>query len=455
MSIKSTILVAALYVLRETEAANTALAQFGDNGLTGFVATLNGFVWMDLDFSGVDWTQFPENCTVGGLQYHVHDKWTHGETLDSVFPADRILSECGPTYTGGHYDPWYACGPSSGNAECNSTGSEGCITPSTIYGQTSSLEEGYICTPQNYSEVVYNCEIGDWSGKYGLLQIDNVTNKVVLMNNDTVGSYWEPSMEALYGVQNYKGVATRSIVIHCNDGERAFCAPILRGQASEQQADLSSDQVIETSFADAGADFAGMMVKFRNDGGVPAMDVEMPGVVGGQCATWAVYLYADWPYEDAGACVNVDLSELGGILDPTHSCIPDSSSPFCSDGLRCNVTSTTYSCSVDTEYFYCAAGDISGRIGTFTTTTGLWYVNTFVDPLSPPLYVIGNNVLVFRCMDDPLSGDLENVAALTLQTNGSVVGTPAPTDSDQALSRLSFVYATVTMVLTIAAVSCM
>eukprot|EP01083_Nonionella_stella_P079457 218054_1 len=431
--------------------SNTGRVDFSatNTGVAGHIGMLNGFVWVDLDFSQVDWTNIPgvpENCSEGGLKFHIHDKWTYNEKIDAG--VDRKgTTACGDTYAGGHYDPWFACGPKSGASDCEVN--NGCIPSSSIWNDINmNLDNDYVCNPVNYSEVAYTCEVGDLSSKYGLLEIDETTNKVVISGNETYGSYWEPSVELLYGEPNFKGFASKSIVIHCNSGERAFCAPILRGQSSEQSKDLTDDQTIETTLEDAGDQFKDMFIKWKKDSGGPLMEFLIPDTL--SCATWDLYLYNEWPYDDyesgITADVNCDLGKLGGIYDPTHTCIANSSSEYCSDGKRCDSTSVTYSCTVAAEYYDCAVGDIVGRIGTITGTGQLQSV---ADPLSPPLFTLGNKAVVFVCTDTTTDIEVNNICALTVQTNGTVVfGTPAPTDDGlMVYGRLAFMMAMVSCVL--------
>merc|ERR1712166_976849 len=45
------------------------------------------------------------------LKWHIHDKWTHTDKTDA-YGAD----DCGPAFTGGHWDPTFQCGPASDNS---------------------------------------------------------------------------------------------------------------------------------------------------------------------------------------------------------------------------------------------------------------------------------------------------------------------------------------------------
>lgn len=437
-------------------AANIAIASFGvdgsTTGVTGFIGALNGFVWMELDFSGVDWTALPENCSADGLGWHIHGDWTYGADV-----VDRMGADCARTFTGNHYDPWFACGPASDNADCVNNG--GCIPPSTIYDEIDANPDGdYICSPANYSQVAYTCEVGDWSGKYGNMILDE-SMQVSRLDNITVGelvvgSYWEPSMPVLWGTTSYGGPAQYSVVIHCTTPgkPRAFCAPITRLQAPFQTIDLTDDQTIETFFDDAGTDFEGFGIKWKQVGGVPQIEITTTTASQSRCSSWAPYLYADWPYEadgfvDVTAKQNCDLSALGGIYDPTHSCITNSSSAYCENQVRCPGNTSTpaaYTCDPDYEHFTCAVGDMYGRVGAVSNAGG-----TVNDPLSPPLWSLGDKAIVFVCLDTPDVRTVDNICALTVQTNGTVVfNTPAPTDGVAIFDvQLAFISSVVSAVL--------
>eukprot|EP01084_Bolivina_argentea_P290125 498300_1 len=86
--------------------ASQQVATFdGTNDITGTVTVDEGSVTIDLDLS--EEPDLPNgfiNCTEGGLKYHIHELWTHSDMTEG------LISECGASYTGGHYDPWTACG---------------------------------------------------------------------------------------------------------------------------------------------------------------------------------------------------------------------------------------------------------------------------------------------------------------------------------------------------------
>ena len=64
----------------------------------------------------------------------------------------------------------------------------------------------------------FSAEVGDWNGKYGLLEPDS-DDKIYAFD----GSFHEVIPE---------DVAGYSVVFHCNDGSRAFCAPFIESSTA-------------------------------------------------------------------------------------------------------------------------------------------------------------------------------------------------------------------------------
>jgi len=126
----------------------------------------------------------------GGFDWHIHDKWAHGDILAAAGAVD-----CGIANTAGHYDPGSACGPASGNADC---------------GKCGLLSTNYDC---QFGSDPYSCEVGDFSAKYGRLP---VSTQPLEVSSDFV-----PNLALLLG---------KSMVMHCGDGSRAVCAKIVQGQ---------------------------------------------------------------------------------------------------------------------------------------------------------------------------------------------------------------------------------
>ena len=94
-------------------------------------------------------------------------------------------------------DPWHACGPATGDAYCNITTATTSCIPKNTYSPDFETDP-------------FSVEVGDWSNKYGKVTLTN--NMLSVVGN----SFYEVLPEELDGY---------SVVFHCNDGSRAFCAP--------------------------------------------------------------------------------------------------------------------------------------------------------------------------------------------------------------------------------------
>lgn len=129
--------------------------------------------------------------------WHLHALWKN--RMDSAF-----MDSCGPLYTGGHYDPTFACGKASQYAN------------SKMCKERTKL---YRCTPETYHEHGISCEMGDFSGKFGPLQVTD-KNKMVLRSNV---DYFFPPL----GLRDNQW----SLVVHLQCPEhgnpRIFCAKLV------------------------------------------------------------------------------------------------------------------------------------------------------------------------------------------------------------------------------------
>ena len=188
------------HVTNAQENEATATFDAANNGIDGYVMVTNGILYINLNVSGLNLSEVGgEDCLEGGLKYHIHEKWTYDDTNDRVSG-----DSCSGDYTGGHWDPWLGCGSATGNTYCSAKG--GCVTGSSVLG-----DDGYDCSSSTFEENPFACEVGDWSGKYGLVDV-NDDGSVVLM------------AESPYEVMS-SDLTDLSVVFHCNDGSRAFCSP--------------------------------------------------------------------------------------------------------------------------------------------------------------------------------------------------------------------------------------
>jgi hypothetical protein len=150
---------------------------------------------------------FPSPSIGSTLTYHLHAGWP----LDEAYSTDQ----CG--LTGGHYDPFFGCGPASGqqgeDGNCEALDREG---------------SNYMC-PGAYDEQEYDkCEVGDLAGKYGGLTINK--------NDKVRKSVKDDPFPAMY-YHYYDGDASAidtdpfqfaSIVFHRAGGARVLCGKLVK-----------------------------------------------------------------------------------------------------------------------------------------------------------------------------------------------------------------------------------
>eukprot|EP01084_Bolivina_argentea_P295010 507780_1 len=158
---------------------SVAIAQFnGSYGVTGFASVdQDGTVIINLDVSGLDASRCADNG-VDGFRYHIHNKWTHDST------DNRYEFDCSPPYTSGHFNPYQA----------------------PICSQVE--DPGY-----------YDCEVGDLSGRFGFAIPD--ANGKISIHGFVASLYCGSDCGAKL---NPEAVAGKSMVFHCHDGPRIFCA---------------------------------------------------------------------------------------------------------------------------------------------------------------------------------------------------------------------------------------
>jgi len=312
-----------------------------NNGIDGTVTVNDGQIEVDLDLSSEPALVGGfATCTDGGLKWHIHNSWTHSDN------DDKLEGMCGASYTGGHYDPWNACGSASGSAYCG-----------TSYPSSSSLT-GLCLDTDEYSPAFgddpFSAEVGDWSGKYGLLELDEDN-----MISASFSSFWEVMSAEVAGL---------SIVFHCNGGARAFCAPFVASTDDVTSMDMTQSSSGKTVFANfqAALTTESVLTLFPNgdvDGDLDA-SVIYSNSLGCDSLAYGIF--------EPGA--NVLLTEssvecdtaVGYAYDPTNSCVDFSGSPFCDAGALCDESTASYNCDWDADRYSCAPGDLSGKFGLIT-----------------------------------------------------------------------------------------
>eukprot|EP01083_Nonionella_stella_P091911 257064_1 len=163
-----------LRIILSTANCDTAEATaYFDNsiGVEGYVViTTDGDVNVDLTIRPTLDTSI---CSGNAepFTYHIHEIWA----LDST---NGYGTDCGKTQTGGHYNPY------------------------NVPACSKVKEPTYL-----------NCEVGDLSGRFGGLTSDK-NGEIQESNELHDGGCSLPEI-------GYK----RSVVFHCRDGTRLFCAP--------------------------------------------------------------------------------------------------------------------------------------------------------------------------------------------------------------------------------------
>lgn len=122
-----------------------------DGGAAAWLLASLDFSTLQLDAVRAADPQCAQLATAPEFQYHIHVDWRHNASR-----ASGAFAECAKSATGNHYDPDFACGPSSehvGSAACE--------------GKTAH----YACSPTRYATDPSVCEKGDLSGKVGNLVV--------------------------------------------------------------------------------------------------------------------------------------------------------------------------------------------------------------------------------------------------------------------------------------------
>jgi hypothetical protein len=150
-----------------------------------------------------------------GLYYHIHSYWAIDDKTSALGST-----ECGSTYTGGHYDPNLACSSSSqsASAECS------------LLGRTSNDGYTYNCTTANYQAGKYAlCEVGDLSGKFGIVYGDK--NNHFASDGELVD--YQPPYAANYMSSDNIATMWSSVIFYCVDSSktRLACAKLIEVDA--------------------------------------------------------------------------------------------------------------------------------------------------------------------------------------------------------------------------------
>jgi hypothetical protein len=340
--------------------AATYKAQIDVGGAVGYfdLAIANGqaqYTW------ALDLTSFSTTCDLSqGLTYHIHSYWNNEAATSAS------LSECGASYTGGHYDPNLACSGSSQDI------SSLCVD----LGRTSSSGYTYSCNSANYAQGHYAlCELGDISGKFGRAY---ATSDKQFSSQGILIDY-QPEYNANYQNADLVSKQWASIVFHCGqDSSRLVCAKLEETSVSTVVSEVeptfyksSIDADGATGYFDLEIDNGKALYNWYLDLTEFSTTCDLS-----QGLTYHIHSY--WTDDTTssatlGACAS---TYTGGHYDPNLACSGSSQdiAGLCVDINRTAALGYTYSCSpsnyADGHYALCEVGDISGKFGRAYASTG-------------------------------------------------------------------------------------
>eukprot|EP01134_Creolimax_fragrantissima_P007237 CFRG7237T1 len=147
-----------------------------------------------------------DDCISDDGKYIMMNWYMHAGKPDG---GQGVGDECGPnaghTPVGGKYDPTFVCSSSTDN-----------IHKCTTVGRTKEQGFNYHCSPTEYEKNSNTCEVGDYSGKFGLLQFH--------VNHRTKTAYAEYGGLDQHSPPLHRFLG-RSMVLHCN-ARRLVCGAI-------------------------------------------------------------------------------------------------------------------------------------------------------------------------------------------------------------------------------------
>jgi hypothetical protein len=147
---------------------------------------------------------------IASLNYHLHQQWTTSGADFGIGSAG-----CGPAVTGGHYDPYFGCGPAS-------------AVPSMQCDAIDKPTASYQCTPELYwtNGEHDRCEVGDLSGKTGAIIIPPSGDATAATKDDPFAA-----LVTHYVADRVTTTPNRfaSVVFH-NGGPRVLCGKLVAGK---------------------------------------------------------------------------------------------------------------------------------------------------------------------------------------------------------------------------------
>merc|ERR1719464_102482 len=250
---------------------------------------------------------------------------------------------CGADVTGGHWDPWNACGGASGNPYCGDD-----------QNNSKCIPKGGDSYAPDFPAMPFSVEVGDWSSKYGKLEMDDS-----YMIDRVDSSFYEVTPADMEGF---------SVVFHCNDGSRAFCALF----------EESSDVMATATVPAQGSSTSAMAIFSELVAGILPSEItisatgEVSGFLAAQdvfdsatdCASfeYGIFEAGSMTLEESAQGAGCD-GYVGDFYDPTHQCPSFSGSEYCTAGKLCEDEDYMYDCDFELDAYSCAPGDLSGKFG--------------------------------------------------------------------------------------------
>lgn len=368
--------------------------------ISGHVIVDYGSLFIHLDLSS--WPSLPDGfsqCIADGLEYHIHDQ--------PCFGGLGVHGACGSC--GEHFDPMGACGSHSANPHCvfsPNANEFACIDPGNLYD----------CTPNRFNKNPYQCEVGDWSGKYGKININRNTWTATVSN----GSFFDVIPSDL--------INTKSVVFHCaNSGKEAFCAPFKEGNGlsfpSKVPPQPFPTRNVQSTFPLSSVKSSTLIFNFD---GTVIYDLQTVDNINSlskytDCKVGDDYIFdiSIWEIIDKTklnnrrpSLLDTDCNDALSVQwDPTNQCFGHwSSSSLCNkaNNKLCSDPNYEYKCSPhnnpktgpNTNKFECSPGDLSGKFGPYSAVNfGL--NNAFIGTSSRiPLtttFIDGSKAIAIHC----------------------------------------------------------
>jgi len=329
------------------------------------------------------------SCHIHGLRLSLHTHWPHTSSY-------ALGNACEKNQLGGRLDPTLACSFLSASKQCSVHG--GCVPGSSaVSGRDHPT---YDCTPYMHAITPYACEVGDLSGKLGLISAPRA--------NITYENTLAISASELHG---------RAMSFQCTSSDAyAFCAllvpsaktsvspplgpwaPPLQPPAqppSPLVAIISTEEGIRGS-----ARFAAGMANFSFD----FSGVDLTSLPGGKgCIEHGIQYHvhhtAAPSLGDEAAGPMCDASQAGGLYDPGLVCSAGSGNVLCHNNGGCVERAwdeAALPCHTSGGATVCQAGDLSGKHGNMIISLEGYTNMQLTEPSMPPPEM-KRLMLVLRC----------------------------------------------------------